>query len=173
VVKRQRRTEGGEAPHGQGATGENTGEYLNEEQRGLRGCIADRMPLAFRFNTGCQPKPRLGVYAERLVTDELFSKLDVSQLEELKAASQALVDRAMVKANANALTPGGARTPRALVDSGESGGPAERSPTPTSKGRSKAAGRDARSQFHRTGASPRTHPVAGPSASHSLAFRLP
>ena len=33
VVKLWRRTETGEAPHGQGATTENTGQYLSEEQR--------------------------------------------------------------------------------------------------------------------------------------------
>ena len=47
----------------------------------------------------------LGIYAERLAAERaLFEKLDVAQLEELAAASQALVDRAMamVKANANA-----------------------------------------------------------------------
>ena len=52
----------------------------------------------------------LGVYAERLATErELFATLDVTQLERLAAASQALVDRAlmMAKANARALTAGG------------------------------------------------------------------
>jgi hypothetical protein len=38
----------------------------------------------------------LGVYAERLAAErELFSQLDVQQLEELAAESQALVDKAM------------------------------------------------------------------------------
>ena len=48
------------------------------------------------------------VTAEKLAAErELFGKLDVQQLEELAAESQALVDKAMamVKANANALTP--------------------------------------------------------------------
>ena len=61
---------------------------------------------------------------------ELFTKLSVEQLEELAAESQALVDKAMamVKANANALKPGAATAPRALVDGGESNGePAEQS----------------------------------------------
>jgi hypothetical protein len=45
----------------------------------------------------------LGVHAERLAVErELFAKLDVAQLEELAAASQALVDRAMAMAQANA-----------------------------------------------------------------------
>ena len=52
----------------------------------------------------------LGIYAERLAAERaLFEKLDVAQLEELAAASQALVDRAMamVSANARALSSGG------------------------------------------------------------------
>ena len=45
----------------------------------------------------------LGVYAERLAAErELFEKLDVVQLEELAAASQALVDRAAALVAANA-----------------------------------------------------------------------
>ncbi len=44
-------------------------------------------------------------FSERLESErELFAKLDVKQLAELAAESQALVDKAMVKANANALT---------------------------------------------------------------------
>jgi hypothetical protein len=47
VVKVQRCTEGGDAPGWQGATSENTGEYLNEEQRSQTGCSAGRMQLEF------------------------------------------------------------------------------------------------------------------------------
>ena len=47
VVKVWRRTETGEAPRGQGATTENTGLYLKEEQRSPRGCIARRMQPDF------------------------------------------------------------------------------------------------------------------------------
>jgi hypothetical protein len=44
----------------------------------------------------------LGIYAERLAAErELFAKLDVAQLEELAAASQALVDRAAALVAAN------------------------------------------------------------------------
>jgi hypothetical protein len=42
-----RGTETGEAPRGQGATTENTEEYLREEQRSPRGCIARRMQPDF------------------------------------------------------------------------------------------------------------------------------
>jgi len=44
VVKVTTSTEDGEAPLGQGATTENIGSYLKEEQRRPRGCIAVRMP---------------------------------------------------------------------------------------------------------------------------------
>jgi hypothetical protein len=47
VVKLRRRTERGEAPHRQGATTENIGQYLKEEQRRRRGCIAARMQPEF------------------------------------------------------------------------------------------------------------------------------
>jgi hypothetical protein len=47
VVKLWRRTETGEAPRGQGATTKNTGQYLREEQRRPRGCIARRMQPEF------------------------------------------------------------------------------------------------------------------------------
>ena len=44
----------------------------------------------------------LGVYAERLAAErELFSRLDISELEELAAQSQALVDRAIAMARAH------------------------------------------------------------------------
>jgi hypothetical protein len=42
-----RRTEGGEAPAPPGATTENTGLYLKEEQRRAAGCIAGRMQRHF------------------------------------------------------------------------------------------------------------------------------
>ena len=59
---------------------------------------------------------------------ELFNRLSVEQLEELAAESQALVAKAMAMVRANALTPGAATAPRALVDVGESNGePAETS----------------------------------------------
>ena len=73
----------------------------------------------------------LDVYAERLAADrELFSKLDIKQLEQLAAESQALVDRAMmmVRANANALTPGPATAPRAQIGGESSGELAEQTP---------------------------------------------
>ena len=46
-MKCQRCTEADEAPRGQGATTENAGQYLKEEQRSPRGCLAGRMQLAF------------------------------------------------------------------------------------------------------------------------------
>jgi hypothetical protein len=66
-------------------------------------------------------------FSERLAAErELFGKLSVEQLEELAVASQALVDRALMMAKANALTSGAATAPRASVDCGESNGkPAE------------------------------------------------
>jgi hypothetical protein len=47
VVKVQRRTETGEAPAWQGATSENIGQYLSEEQRREPGCTAFRMQRHF------------------------------------------------------------------------------------------------------------------------------
>src|SRR5262249_37658486 len=48
----------------------------------------------------------LGVYAERLAAErEVWSKLDVKQLEALAADSQALVDKATAMARAKALPP--------------------------------------------------------------------
>ena len=47
MVKVWRRTETGEAPRQQGATTENIGQYLREEQRSQRGCIAGRMQPDF------------------------------------------------------------------------------------------------------------------------------
>jgi hypothetical protein len=45
----------------------------------------------------------LGVYAEKLAAErELFGKLDITQLEELAAESQALVDKAMAMVAAHA-----------------------------------------------------------------------
>ena len=59
---------------------------------------------------------------------ELFSRLTIEQMEEIAAASQALVDRVLAMAKANALTPAAATAPRAPVDGGESyGEPAEQS----------------------------------------------
>jgi hypothetical protein len=61
---------------------------------------------------------------------ELFSRLSVQQMEEIAAESQALVDKmmAMVRANANALTPDDVVSRRASVEDGESNGePAEES----------------------------------------------
>ena len=68
-------------------------------------------------------------FSERLEAErELFSKLSVEQLEVLAAESQALVDKAMAMVRANALTPGAATVPRALVNGVESNGePAEKS----------------------------------------------
>jgi hypothetical protein len=57
----------------------------------------------------------LSVYAERLATErELFGKLDVQQLEELAAESQALVDRAMAMVKANVTMRDPSTSPRAL-----------------------------------------------------------
>jgi hypothetical protein len=72
----------------------------------------------------------LGVYAEKLAAErELFTRLDISELQELARESEALVAKAMAMVRANALTPGAATAPRALVDGGESNGePAEKSP---------------------------------------------
>ena len=47
MVKVARGTEGGDAPVSQGATSENTGLYLNEEQRREAGCSAGRMQRHF------------------------------------------------------------------------------------------------------------------------------
>ena len=47
MVKVPRRTETGEAPRWQGATTENTGQYLRAEQRSQHGCIARRMQRDF------------------------------------------------------------------------------------------------------------------------------
>jgi hypothetical protein len=59
---------------------------------------------------------------------ELFSKLDVQQLEELAAESQALVDKAMAMVRANSVTGAPATAPREPVDGGERNGePAETS----------------------------------------------
>jgi hypothetical protein len=58
----------------------------------------------------------LGVYAERLVTErELFSKLDVKQLEELARDSQALIDKATAMAQANAAMCDPSTSARALL----------------------------------------------------------
>ena len=46
-MKDRRRTEGAEAPRRQGATTENTGQYLRKKQRSRRGCIGGRMQPAF------------------------------------------------------------------------------------------------------------------------------
>jgi hypothetical protein len=46
-VKDRRRTEGAEAPRRQGATPENTGQYLRKKQRSRQGCIGGRMQPAF------------------------------------------------------------------------------------------------------------------------------
>src|SRR6059036_2520118 len=54
VVKVWRRIETGEAPRGQGATTENTGQYLSEEQRSPRGCIARRMQPDFHHGLPAQ-----------------------------------------------------------------------------------------------------------------------
>ena len=44
----------------------------------------------------------LGVYPEKLAAErELFTRLDISELEELAAQSQALVDRAIAMARAH------------------------------------------------------------------------
>ncbi len=70
----------------------------------------------------------LGIYAERLAAErELFSKLDVSQLEELAAASQALLDRAkaMVRANASPTLLGISPAPAGDVDDVAAGEPTE------------------------------------------------
>lgn len=48
----------------------------------------------------------LDVYAERLAADrELFEQLDLKQLEELAAESQALVDKAMAMVAAQRVPP--------------------------------------------------------------------
>ena len=48
----------------------------------------------------------LGVYAERLAAErELFAQLDIKELEELAAESQALVDRAMAMVEAQRVLP--------------------------------------------------------------------
>ena len=72
----------------------------------------------------------LGVYAERLAAErELFAKLDVAQLEELAAASQALVDKAMamVRANASPMLVGVSPSPAGSVGDVIACEPAEQS----------------------------------------------
>jgi hypothetical protein len=54
---------------------------------------------------------------------ELFSRLSVQQMEEIAAESQALVDRVMAMAKANALMPGDVASRRASVEDGESSDP--------------------------------------------------
>ena len=59
-------------------------------------------------------------FSERLEAErELFAKLDVKQLEELAAESQALVNKAMAMVRANAPTPGGVTAPHAPADGGK------------------------------------------------------
>ena len=57
-MKGWRGTETGEAPRGQGATTENTGEYLREEQRSPRGSIARRMQSDFHHGLLGRRAPR-------------------------------------------------------------------------------------------------------------------
>ena len=80
-------------------------------------------------------------FSERLEAErQLFSQLDVKQLEVLAAESQALVDRAMAMVKANALTPGAATVPRAPVNGGESNGePGETGPTSTRRSKAPLA----------------------------------
>ncbi len=66
----------------------------------------------------------LGVYAERLAAERaILETLDVTQLEELAVASQALVDRALTMARANGLKAIPATTPLTPAEDAESGGP--------------------------------------------------
>ncbi len=84
-------------------------------------------------------------FSERLAADrELFAKLDLAQLEELAAASQALVDRAMAMARANAspMLIGFSPSSAATVDDVTSGEPAELSPAPTVSDQPDAAADD-------------------------------
>ena len=72
----------------------------------------------------------LGVYTERLAAEiEAFRKLDVAQLEELAAASQALVDKAMamVRANASPMLVGVSPSPAGSVGDVIACEPAEQS----------------------------------------------
>jgi hypothetical protein len=74
----------------------------------------------------------LGVYAERLAAErELFSRLDVQQLEELAAESQALVDKAMAMVNASARVLMGVSLSPAGLDDVATGEPAAESTAPT------------------------------------------
>ena len=84
MVKVWRRTETGEAPRRQGATTENTGsdrEYLREEQRGRRGCIARRM----------QPDFHPGLLRRRHVAEAVGAQL-AAQVEEI-ALEHGAIDR--------------------------------------------------------------------------------
>jgi hypothetical protein len=59
-------------------------------------------------------------FRERLEAErELFSRLSVPQMEEIAAESQALVDRMMAMASANARTPDVLASPGASVAEGE------------------------------------------------------
>ena len=51
----------------------------------------------------------------------MLGKLNIQQMEELAAESQALVDKAMAMVKANALTPNGATAFRAPVGDGDAG----------------------------------------------------
>jgi hypothetical protein len=59
-MKGRRRSEGAAMPRRQGATTENTGLYLEEEQRSRRGCIGGRMQPAFHHGL-----LSLGLYLRR------------------------------------------------------------------------------------------------------------
>ena len=61
---------------------------------------------------------------------ELFSRLSIQQMEEIAAESQALVDKVLAMAKANALTPDVVASRRTAVEDGESNG----APDPTCTG---------------------------------------
>ena len=62
---------------------------------------------------------------------EQFSRLSIQQMEEIAAASQALVDRVMAMAKANALAPDDVASRRASVEDGESNGESTEQSTDT------------------------------------------
>jgi hypothetical protein len=61
---------------------------------------------------------------------ELFARLSIEEMEEVAAESQALVDKVMAMAKANALTPDDVASRRASVEDGESSD----APNPTGTG---------------------------------------
>jgi len=65
VAQVHRCTESGDAPGWQGATTENTGEYLRKEQRSQAGCSAARMQMELRHGL-FKPETRFSALRKRV-----------------------------------------------------------------------------------------------------------